>query len=126
MPPRHGTGPYANWRHDIRYQKRSQVAAREGTARIARVSFPHGLASQTEHRPATRMASRCNAINDRDSRFISKDWAARRAQRDMRIGTRKSACQKLYWRFRVDHGQAGSNPPWTKDEETKTCRLGIC
>ncbi len=24
------------------------------------------------------MASRCNAINDRDSRFISKDWAARR------------------------------------------------
>jgi hypothetical protein len=67
MPPRHGTGPYANWRHDISYQKRSEVAACESTSRIARVLFPHGLASAAQLRPASCMASWCDAINGRGS-----------------------------------------------------------
>ncbi len=71
------------------YQKRPQVAAVK-RRRIACVSFPHGMASQTQLRPATRMASWCDAINSRGSQFISKDCAGT-AQLDMRIGTRKSA-----------------------------------
>src|ERR1700752_1824454 len=65
MPSRHGTNSYANQRHDISYQKRSQVAAGEGAARIARVSFPDGLASETQHRPTSCVASRGPAINGR-------------------------------------------------------------
>jgi DNA-binding transcriptional LysR family regulator len=68
MPSRHRTGPYPNQRHDISYHKRSQVAAREGTARIARVSFPHGLASKTQQRSASCVASRGRAINSRSQR----------------------------------------------------------
>src|SRR5580704_7337760 len=90
MPSRHGTRPYAYERHDVCYQERSQVAACESATRIACVSFPHGMASQTQLRPATRMASWCDAINSRGSQFISKDCAGT-AQLDMRIGTRKSA-----------------------------------
>src|SRR6266850_6935167 len=71
MPSRHGTGPYANWRHDISYQTRPQVAAREGATRIARVSFPHGLASEAQLRPASCMASWCDAINSRGSGWVS-------------------------------------------------------
>lgn len=71
MPSRHGIGPYANWRHEICYQKRSQVAACESTARIASVSFPHGLASQTQLRPASCMASCGDAINNCGSQCVS-------------------------------------------------------
>ena len=42
----------------------------EVTARIARVSFPHGLASQTQLRPASCVASRCGAINGRSSHRV--------------------------------------------------------
>src|ERR1700752_592346 len=85
MPSRHGPGSYANKRHDICYQKRSKAAACEGTPRIARVSFPHGLASEAQLRSASFVASRCYAINDRGSQFISKDCAASTAQWDTRI-----------------------------------------
>jgi len=70
MPSWHGPGSYANQRHDICYQKRSKVAACEGTPRIARVSFPHGLASEAQLRSASFVGSRCYAINDRGSQFI--------------------------------------------------------
>jgi hypothetical protein len=71
MPSRHGTGPYANWRHDISYQTRPQVAAREGATRIARVSFAYGLASEAQLRPASCMASCCDAVNNRGSAWVS-------------------------------------------------------
>src|ERR1700752_5220177 len=87
MPSRHGPGSYANKRHDICYQKRSKAAACEGTPRIARVSFPHGLASEAQLRSASFVASRCYAINFRGSQFISKDCAASTAQWDTRIVT---------------------------------------
>ena len=42
------------------------VTAREGAARIAHVSFPHGVASETQHRSAPHVASSGDAINDRE------------------------------------------------------------
>ena len=67
MPSRHRTCPYPNQRHDIGYQERSQVATREGTAGIARVSLPYGLASETQQRSASCLASRGHASNNRKS-----------------------------------------------------------
>src|SRR6202022_2856823 len=43
--------------------RKSRVRRCESTARIATVSFPHGLASETQHRPASCMAARGDAIH---------------------------------------------------------------
>src|SRR5258708_16288873 len=42
---------------------KSRVRRCESTARIASVSFPHGLAPETQHRPASCMAARGDAIH---------------------------------------------------------------
>jgi hypothetical protein len=47
----------------------------------------------------------------RHSMHKSRIVAAGTAQRDTRIGTRNSACQKHYWRLRVCHEQSGSHAP---------------
>ena len=52
-------------------RRRSRVTPCESTTRIASVSFPDGLASKTQHRSASRVASRGDAINNRGSGWVS-------------------------------------------------------
>ena len=65
MPPRHRTRAYRNRWYALSRKRKSRLASCESTTRIASVSFPDGLASETQQRPASsRVVARSDAINN--------------------------------------------------------------
>src|SRR5712671_6177756 len=64
MPPRHRTRAYRNQWYALSRETKSRVARGESTSRIASVSFPDGLASETQQRSTSRVAARSDAINN--------------------------------------------------------------
>src|SRR5215467_14146510 len=72
MPSWNGTRAYSHERDDIGRQGESQATPCESTAGIARVPFPDGLASETQHRSASCMASRSDPISSCRSQRIGR------------------------------------------------------
>src|SRR5439155_5319602 len=65
MPSRNRTRADPNWWYEISGPREPRATPCESTARIASVPFPDGLASKTQYRARSCVASRGDAINNR-------------------------------------------------------------
>jgi hypothetical protein len=121
MRPRYRTCADSNQWHDTGCQTGSQVTSSKGAAGITGVSLPLGLASESQHRSSSRVASGGNPINDHGSQ-----WVGERAENAFRRREKKALASAFITQLFVSSGIKRSGL-WSRDSKMlhSTDALGV-